>query len=97
MPNKNEIKSMAYSVQSNRSSVSNKNNIYNGFASSLSSNWKGEIGDAFKDANKRLKTKMSNITSAYTTLNSKLGLLANSVQKAENEEKKAATAVQGKR
>jgi len=89
MPTTNEVKSIANTVRDNKNALSQKYNAYDRSASSVSSSWKGDIGEAFKDVAKRVKAQMSTTLKDYGNLNTKLISLSGSVKKAENEEKKA--------
>ena len=88
------IRDAANTVRDNKNAVYQKNNKYDGSASTVSFAWKGDVGEAFKDASKRVRTQMTAIINEYGNLSSKLTNLSNSVKRAEAEEeamRKAAT------
>jgi uncharacterized protein YukE len=90
MPTPSSIREEANTVRSNRPAVSSKSSAYDRSASSLSNSWKGEVGEAYKEALRRVKTQMTATLNDYNSLNSKLTGLANAVRRAEDEERRAA-------
>ncbi|MCL2048446.1 MAG: WXG100 family type VII secretion target [Defluviitaleaceae bacterium] len=89
MPTPNGIRDMSNTVRANRAAVSSKNSTYDRSASSVATAWKGDAGEAYKDAYRRAKAQMTATLSNYNSLSSKLNSLANAVKRAEDEEKRA--------
>jgi uncharacterized protein YukE len=85
MSTPNEIKNIAGTASGARSAISQKHSFFDRNAASL--DWKGEIGSAFKDANRRVRNKMNTLIRSYGDLNSKLSRLAGSVDRADREER----------
>jgi WXG100 family type VII secretion target len=82
-----EIRSVASTVNTARSAISQKNSTFERGAAAVGSEWKGDIGTAFKDATRRIRSKMNAVSRGYSDLNSRLSRLASSVDRAEREER----------
>jgi len=92
MPTPNGIRDAANTVRDNKNAVSQKSNTYERSVSSVAYAWKGDIGEAFKNATKTVKTKMLATITEYSGLNTKLINLSNSVRRADKEEEAKAKA-----
>ena len=85
MSTPSEIRNIGTTAGGARNTITQKNSTLDRSASSL--DFKGNIGTAFKDASKRVRSKMNIVLRSYGDLSSRLTRLASSVDRAEREEK----------
>ena len=83
MSSPSEINNVASMASSTKTEITNQNTSY--LSSTGLSDCRGEIVDAIKAANIRAKSKVTNLTTAYSTLNTKLTNLSNAVRRAESQ------------
>jgi hypothetical protein len=76
------VKYTAADARSTRDIVANKNSFYGNKCSSVSSHWKGDIGDSYKNLNRRTMNDMSSVLRGYSNLSSKLDCLDRSITRA---------------
>jgi uncharacterized protein YukE len=83
----NVIKDASASVQKTMSALAQRNRYYDRSVSSVSARWKGKAGEAFKDSCTRTKRHADSIVNEYGDLYTKTLRLADSVRKAESDER----------
>lgn len=84
MTSQYEIRNVASSALSARSSVAQKKAPFENKVSSIA--WKGDIYTAFKSACSRTNRSINTLLNNYNTLSSRLSTLASNVERAEREE-----------
>lgn len=86
------IKATASDTHNLKNVISNRNKSYSNKASLASSTWSGEIGDAYKNFSRRMRTIISTTERSYSNLGMRLDRLDNSIRRAEaDDRRKAAT------
>ena len=80
------IGNTAANARNSKNVISNANKPYVNSVTSVSSAWKGEIGEAYKNFNRGIKSSINKTISKFDSLGSKLEELDRSVNKAEKAE-----------